>query len=948
MTSPDDRYRRAQALAHELLDLPARERAARLDAACAGDAELRRETQWLIDSAETDDDDTTPPQLLRIQSIQHHLGQGRIDAHAPRHYALIERLGEGGMGQVWLAERSVGTLRQRVALKLLRGGRAPNAGELSRFIAEGRILATLNHPNIAHLLDTGSDTDHMPFLAMEYVDGERLDRWCDAHELDLRARIGLFLKVCAAVEYAHGRLIIHRDLKPANILVNREGEPKLLDFGIARLLDGHLASHATTVLNAMTVAYASPEQIRGETLGTASDIYSLGVVLYELVAGVRPFDHLRSEHERSNAIVSGQITPPSRATTLPAASNSPRDAAHEHRAPHGRRIPADIDAIVLKALRREPAQRYASVGELAEDLRAFLAARPVLARRGQWGYATRRFLWRNRWPLAAAALLAVTAAGFTWRTVLAERKARLQAQTAERVTQFLTSIFAASDSNLNHSLHRDLSARDVLDAGTARIQRELSGEPRVRARLLEAVGNAYRHMNANNRAASLMREAAELNLSPAVDDALAAARCLEALANLLANGEFRASEAEDAARRSLALAQQLTPAGSQAIANAWMVLSLAQNRAGNYRAAEHSARTTLAMNLALRDQPEQRLNAAYHNLCLILANRGEVAAAVENCDLTLPVYRAENQLESIGAAMTYSRSAQARARRFDKSAALDEIEHALRISHAAQGEQGPFTALFELRQAVLLDDFGDYSAAAQVLDHALSTQALINGRDSGEYAAVQLEIARRQWLLGQFELALPQLQSLAASFAARYGADDPRTLHAQTLTAQAQIDAGHATPAARAALDAASRGWAGKDDPDAPAALDTTATLAQWFALHGDAAQAQPLIARVLAEAARSDVWARTRADLARAALARARADRTALLAALRSAYQRLRDQAGITHPQTARIGLLYARELQTPAEVEQAQLPMAQLQQRFEQAFPANSAFRSNRAPTS
>lgn len=305
-SSEDQRYAQAQAIAHETLELPREEREARLDALCDGDGALRREVEWLIEAAEdaAHEDDLGE----RVADIAGRLtAELRIDANAPGSYRLIERLGEGGMGVVWLAERSAGGALQRVALKRLRAGAV---AQQQRFHEEQRILATLNHPNIAHLVDAGSDAGGEPFLAMEYVEGERIDHWCEAHGLDLRARIALFLKVCAAVSYAHERLVIHRDLKPANILVDARGEPKLLDFGIARLLDGDTAT-ATVATRAMTLAYASPEQIEGAPLGTATDVYSLGVVLYELVAGVRPFDHIDSDHARSNAIVSGEITPPS-------------------------------------------------------------------------------------------------------------------------------------------------------------------------------------------------------------------------------------------------------------------------------------------------------------------------------------------------------------------------------------------------------------------------------------------------------------------------------------------------------------------------------------------------------------------------------------------------------------------------------------------------------------
>ena len=251
------------------------------------------------------------------------------------------------------------------------------------------------------------------------------------------------------------------------------------------------------------------------------------------------------------------------------------------------RIPADLDAIVMKALRREPSQRYASVAELADDLRAFLASRPVQAMRGRTGYRMRRFAWRNRWALGVTVLVLALASAFTWRTVLAEREARAQAAISDRVAEFLVSVFAASDSNVNPSLTHALTARGVLDAGAARIDGELGDQPRIRARLYEAIGNA--------KGVAMLRKAADINLDPAIGQPLDASRCLEAMANAMANGQFPASDAERAARESLELAMKLTAPGSQEVANAWMVLSLALNRSGNLVAAEQAALTTLAM-----------------------------------------------------------------------------------------------------------------------------------------------------------------------------------------------------------------------------------------------------------------------------------------------------------------------------------------------------------------
>jgi serine/threonine-protein kinase len=929
MSADAERYRRAQAIAHELLDLAPAERVQRADAACGDDVDLRREVEWLIEAVEISGPDG---KLAGIDEFaQTLLADARIESAAPRQYRLLERIGEGGMGQVWLAERDDGDVRQRLALKMLRGAGLATDGELARFHAEGRILASLQHPNIAHLFDAGHGADGVPYLAMEYVDGERIDRWCDAHALSLPARIELFLKVCAAVEYAHAQLVIHRDLKPANILVDANSEPKLLDFGIARLIDtGADTPRATTVLRAMTLAYASPEQVEGKPLGTATDIYSLGVVLYELLAGVRPFDHLESEHARSNAIISGEITPPSR----------PAAARHERTEPStpARRIPADVDAIVLKALRREPELRYASVGELADDLRNFLGARPVHARRGQWGYRSQRFVWRNRWPLAAAAILVATAAGFTWRTVLAEREARLQAATSDQVSEFLVSVFAASDANLSDAARHDLSARAVLDNGAARIEKELADQPRIRARLLEAVGNAYRHMYDNPKAARLLREAADLNLSPAVDQPAAAARCLEALANTLANGQFPAAEIERAARDSLGLAERLSAPGSQEIANAWMVLSLALNRSGNRAAAQQAAEMSLAMNRAHAGQPDNRLSAAHHNLCMITSNRGDQATAKSYCETTLALF-GENPTS--GKMMTLALYARAFERSGDYPRAMQIMAEVLENTRMLEGDGSPFFLTYLDDYVRILDHASRYDEAAQQLQKLDAGMLHLYGKDSGEYSLVLVGRGRHHALLGEYERALPSLREALQFRSKRYDAQDPRVLSVSILLAMALVDAGDAGNEAQALIEAAVAGWATKDEPHAVDAAVVPVALAQWQVARGEFAAAERTLDAVEAPTSLRDLWLDSRADLLRAAIARHRGDTDGVLRAEQRAWQRLRDRVGAEHPQAARHGLLLARDLRAAGRNTEARELEAQLRPVFERSFPPDSAFR-------
>lgn len=527
------RYRRAKELALQALDLPTDERGRFLAEHCSEDPELLSETRWLIAAAEDESVDAMPPapELRRLASAIGTIDDAvRIEAPLPRDYRLLRRIGEGGMGVVYLAERLDGDLRQQVALKLLRLDIDDDPAIARRFAGERRILSGLTHRNIARLIDAGISADGRPFLAMEHVDGERIDQWCNQRRLGLRERIDLFLKVCEAVDHAHQQLIIHRDLKPANILVDQDGEPKLLDFGIARLLvdEANLdAARTDSGVRALTLAYASPEQIEGGSLSTATDVYSLGVVLYQLITGVRPFDHLQSAHQLSNAIISGEITPPSRLVVrerVNADEDADRKAAGESttsplslrdRSGPGRpsqrgtqRIPRDVDAIVLKALRRSPSQRYASVAAFAADLRRFLESRPVLARRGHWPYRLRRFAWRWRWAVTASAAMAILLIAFSLDREAQLQQTQTERDRAEALVGFMNDLFENADSL--RSRGNEVTVRDMLDRGAGKLLERDDLEPSLKRSMLVAMGRAYNGLGLGQQAVPLLESAVEL------------------------------------------------------------------------------------------------------------------------------------------------------------------------------------------------------------------------------------------------------------------------------------------------------------------------------------------------------------------------------------------------------------------------------------------------------
>jgi serine/threonine protein kinase/tetratricopeptide (TPR) repeat protein len=387
-------------------------------------------------------------------------------------YRLVRELGTGGMGVVWLAERVDGLIARPVALKLPHGA-WKRAGLAERMSREREILATLTHPNIAHLYDAGLAADGQPYLAIEYVEGLRIDLYCDENVLDIEARLRLFAQVADAVAHAHGKLIVHRDLKPANILVDADGRVRLLDFGIAKLLeDGETHETRLTELSgrALTPDYASPEQLRGEPLTIASDVYSLGVVLYELLCGQPPYKPARdSRRALEDAILQAEPIPPSRVVS---------DARR-------RELRGDLDTIVLKTLKKKPEERFATVHALADDIVRFLEGHPVLARPDSWAYRTSRLLRRNKLAVSAITVVALALVGATLYSMRQAKIARSEQVRAEQVERFIASILTDTESA------ESLTAEGLLKQARARIDVEFADHPLTQMRLLLILSRSF-------------------------------------------------------------------------------------------------------------------------------------------------------------------------------------------------------------------------------------------------------------------------------------------------------------------------------------------------------------------------------------------------------------------------------------------------------------------------
>jgi eukaryotic-like serine/threonine-protein kinase len=433
-------WQRVREMLDHALNAAPEHRAAYLDEACADDPELRAEVESLLESYLRAGDTFLEGRAIEAAGFDGDAADAPLEGQRIGPYLVVEEIGHGGMGVVYRAVRADDQFRKEVAIKVVRGGLSDELSN-QRFKAERQILANLDHPNIARLLDGGA-VDGRPYVVMEYVQGVPMDEYCDARKLPIRARLELFRTVCSAVAYAHRRLVVHRDLKPGNILVASDGQPKLLDFGIAKIVDPEqydtvdpTVTPTVTMVRLMTPEYASPEQMRGEAITTATDVYSLGVVLYGLLSGRRPYRTTgRTPHEMARAVLEQEPERPS--TSIDRAAEADRELVGLARGASPeklrRRLGGDLDNIVLKALRKEPERRYVSVEQFSEDVRRHLAGLPVIARPDTFSYRSGKFIRRHKAAVVGAALVALALVGGIAATMRQAAIARTERARAEQ------------------------------------------------------------------------------------------------------------------------------------------------------------------------------------------------------------------------------------------------------------------------------------------------------------------------------------------------------------------------------------------------------------------------------------------------------------------------------------------------------------------------------------
>jgi serine/threonine-protein kinase len=733
-------------------------------------------------------------------------------------WTLSARLARGGMGSVYVAERSDALFRQKVAIKVLDAPQRDGASE--RFAAERALLAELVHPEIARLYDGGTTPGGLPFLVMEFIDGLPLDRYARERALGLEARLSLFERVASAVAFAHQRLVIHCDLKPENVLVRADGSPALLDFGIARLADREDGGDGWC-----TPAYASPEQIAGKRLSTASDVFSLGVMLAELLADRR---YGRGAGDAGRPLVA------------PSAMAATADASPAAKA-WARALRGDLDAIVARATALASKERYASVAELLADLRRRREHRPVHARRATLPLRLGRFLLRQWRGAAAAAVLLAVIGGFSLQLLRERDRAREAAATAEATSAFLVEAFAAADPRRSEALGQ-ASARDVLDAGAARIDTELADRPAVRAQLLLSIGRAYRNLGQEAKAEPLLVEAAELFLDARVDRPLDAVEALEELSVLAGNGH-RGEDAVSFAERADALRREAGDTRVAGRAESLNHLGLAYTVTRDFDRARQALEESLALRRGL-DEPLATLTTL-NNLARAERFAGRLDRAEAHYGEALRLAERIGTTASPSRVTALTGMAQTRIDGGRREAALPALREALALATALYGDGSTQVANAHNELANVLHDLGRLDEAEPHYRRALALEGEFGGRDSLGYAVQLNNLASLLEDRGEYEDAEPLARRSLAIRRAELPAGSPMLLRSQANFARLLTRAGKLDEAAGllGPVLAARR----RNDPvDSADRVRAELVNAEWLAATGRLAEAEAALAAIV------------------------------------------------------------------------------------------------------
>ncbi|HEY6148655.1 MAG TPA: serine/threonine-protein kinase, partial [Thermoanaerobaculia bacterium] len=721
---------------------------------------------------------------------------------------LVSPIGQGGMGSVWLARRSDGRYEGQAAVKLLNFSLVGRSGE-ARFEREGSILARLTHPNIARLLDAGVSPGGQPYLVLEYVLGEQIDRYCDSRSLDVEARLRLFLDVLAAVAHAHANLIVHRDIKPSNVLVGKDGLVKLLDFGIAKLLEEDGAGGGTALTRegerALTPEYAAPEQVTGGAITTATDVHALGTLLYVLLCGRHPAGEAKSSAAGLiKAIVDTEPRPLSDAAASTRGQTSEalaQSAALRSTSPDGlrRALRGDLETIAAKALKKDPAERYASVTALAEDVRRYLEHEPVGARPDTVVYRTSKFVRRHARGVAAAGAVALLLAGligFYTARVAAERdRARLEAQKAAKVSELLTGLLTGADPYAVRET-KDLTVRGLLDAGAKRVQKDLSEEPELKAEMLNVMGTVYQRIGELEKARPLLEEALAVRRRVFGPEHVRVAESLNDLGVLLREKNEPAA-AEPVLLQALAMRRKLLGPAHKDVAQTLVELGRLYSDRGFDDRAEPLLREALAIRRKALGNQHHETATSENELALVLWHRGDLPGAELAFREVLAINRKVLGENHPDVSTSLNNLALIAGDRGDFRAAETLSRESLAIGRRTLGEKHPDIAakLNNLSRALM--EQGKLDEAAAALEEALAIATPALGIDHPQVAHYQVNLARVELRLKDPASAETLLRHALQVRRHAFGEGNWRTAVAESLLGEALTGLGRYDEAER-------------------------------------------------------------------------------------------------------------------------------------------------------
>ena len=727
-----ERWQRISAVFDQLCETQASARNALLDRHCGEDGELRREVVALLeaDAAGAALDQHVPKLRIAVAA------DWARDSEAPSAGADIccwrigRELGRGGMGVVMLAERNDGQFEQQVALKLVKRGMDSDA-VLKRFLHERQILARLSHPNIARLLDGGLSGDGRPFFVMEYVEGTPLVEYCNANSLGLRARLDCMLQICAALQFAHRQLVVHLDIKPSNVIVSAAGEVKLLDFGIAKLLgdtplDASMQTRTQTQ-RPLTAGYASPEQLLGEPVSTATDVYGIGCLLYELLTGRRANGNAATAEEARLAIARGEPLAPSRASAIAGVPGIP-----------ARRLQGDFDTIVLKALKREPERRYATVEALADDLRRCLDEHPIAARRDTLRYRMTKFVARNPIGVALAALAVVGLLTATTFALSQASSARAAALRAQAVTRYLVGIFQVADPKGTPGGLK-LSAREVLDVGTKQMQLQLAEQPQLEASFSLVLGTIYGGLGENERAIALLQRALALHPVDAQDQISHA----DTLA-LLARAQYETGDYAAATRSSVEANLEHHARGvneSAMIAQDLALQGEILRRQGEFSKGEDLLRQSLDMSRKMLPAPNAQIAEQLNQLAALYGDMGRIEEATVLTEQSLSMFRTLYGDNHLDVAENLVNLGVFRMQTEHIAQALPAFDEAIAIYTRLLPHDHPLHALALANEARAFDRLKRYREADPLYREALAMQRRVLGAQHPDLATTLNNLA---------------------------------------------------------------------------------------------------------------------------------------------------------------------------------------------------------------